>query len=102
MKLYWTSVEFDILDPSEYEDCIGGFVYLFFQAKDVRHSIPIIEKQLADEGLAITEIEFISQYDDISWETEEDQKKYDALAKEAQSTGEVVWDEIFAYESKDD
>lgn len=86
------------MDPSQYENCIGGFVYLFFKAKDVFDAIPIIEKEMENEGLSITQIEFVSQYDEIPWESEEEQKMYDSLAKEAELTGEVVWDKIFAYE----
>ena len=102
MKIYWTSVEFDILDPSQYDNCIGGFVYLFFQANDVLHAIPIIEKEIKSEGLTINEIEFIARYDEVTWGTEEEQNRYDSLAKEVESTDQVVWDEIFAYESKDE
>jgi len=102
MKVYWTSVEFDIIDPSEYEDCVGGFVYLFVKARDVREAIPKIEATIEQEGLRMDSIEFVSQYDEISWDSEEEQVLYDSLAREANACDEVIWDEIFAYESKDD
>lgn len=102
MKIYWTSVEFDITNPSLYENCVGGFVYLFFKAKDVLDAIPKIEKAIEEEDLKINQIEFVSQYDEIPWDSEEEQVKYDSLAKKAESGEGVVWDEIFAYESKDD
>ena len=102
MKVYWTSVEFDIVDPSAYENCVGGFVYLFLKARDVRGAIPKIETAIEEEGLRINTIEFVAQYDEISWDSEEEQILYDSLAREAKEGEEVVWDEIVAYESKDD
>ena len=102
MTLYWTSVEFDINDPSDWENCVGGFVYLFLEAQDVRDAIPRIEAAVAQEDLALTQIEFVTPYDGIPWEDEADQALYDELAGEAAGGDEVVWDEIYAYESKDD
>ncbi len=102
MNLYWTSVEFDIVDPSAYEDCVGGFVYLFLKARDVRGAIPKIEKAIEEEGLRINTIEFVAQYDEIPWDSEEEQVQYDSLARKAKESEEVVWDEIVAYESKDE
>ncbi|MBU0971328.1 MAG: hypothetical protein KKC20_11815 [Proteobacteria bacterium] len=102
MKIYWASVEFDIVDPSVYENCVGGFVYLFLQARDVREAIPKIESAIEEEGLKILQIEFVAQYDEIPWDSEEEQLQYDGLAKQAQTSEAVVWDEIFAYESRDE
>ncbi len=102
MNLYWTSVEVDIVNPSAYEDCVGGFVYLFLNAHDVREAIPKIEAALAEEDLRINQIEFVALYDEVPWDTEEEQILYDSLAKQASESEEVIWDEIFAYESKDE
>lgn len=102
MKLYWTSVEFDMVDPSSYDGCVGGFVYLFFKAKDVIEAMLIIQKAIEEEDLRIIQVEFVTPYDEIPWDSQEDQQKYDALAREAEAGDEVVWDDIFAYESKDE
>ncbi len=102
MTLYWTSVEFDILNPAAYEDCIGGFVYLFLNARDVQDAMEIIKADVEEEDLKINQIEFVAPYEGVPWDSKEDQLLYDALAAEAASGNEVVWDEISAYESKDD
>ncbi|MCP3944228.1 MAG: hypothetical protein GY710_22510 [Desulfobacteraceae bacterium] len=102
MTVYWTSVEFDIVDPSAYEDCVGGFVYLFLKAFDVRGAIPKIEAAIEEEGLKINQVEFVAQYDEIPWDSEEEQIQYDSLAKDAGECDKVIWDEIFAYESRDE
>ena len=102
MNVYWTSVEFDIVDPSAYEDCVGGFVYLFLKAADVREAIPKIETAIEEEGLRINQIEFVAPYDETPWNSEEEQLQYDALAREALLCDAVVWDEISAYESKEE
>ncbi|MFH2093007.1 MAG: hypothetical protein ABIJ31_11645 [Pseudomonadota bacterium] len=102
MTVYWTNIEFDIINPSEYEDCVGGFVYLFVNAFDVQDALPKFVQAIAEEDLKIIQIEFISPYDDTPWDLEEDQVLYDALAKEAQDSDMVIWDQISAYESKDE
>jgi len=100
MKIYWTSVEVDIVNPAAYDNCVGGFVYLFIKAEDVLDAIPKIKKAIEEEDFKINKVEFISEYDDVPWDSEEEQKKYDSLVKEADS-GEVVWDELYAYEAID-
>lgn len=102
MKVYWTSVEFDIITPAAYDDCVGGYVYLFLKARDVLEAIPKIQAAVEQEDLRIHQIEFVSLYDEMSWESMEDQAQYDALAEEAGHGDEVVWDEISAYEVRDE
>lgn len=102
MQVYWTNVEFDIINPADYENCVGGFVYLFFKAVDVQDAMGIIRKAIEEEGLKVNLIEFVSPYDETPWDSEEDQVLYDALAKEAEESDEVIWDLISAYESKDE
>ncbi|MCG8633400.1 MAG: hypothetical protein MI863_06195 [Desulfobacterales bacterium] len=101
MTLYWTSVEFDILNPAAWEDCVGGFVYLFFNARDVQDAVPKIKAAVEAEDLRVNLIEFVTPYEGIPWDSEEDQAQYDALAAEAASGDQIIWDEISAYESKD-
>jgi len=100
MKVYWTSVEFEILNPSEYKNCIGGFVYLFFQANDVLEAIPKIKKAILEEEFNIIQVEFVSEYDEIPWDSDEEKKLYDSLAAEVQNTEEIVWDELYTYEEQ--
>ncbi|HCY84466.1 MAG TPA: hypothetical protein DHV36_04955 [Desulfobacteraceae bacterium] len=102
MKVYWANVEFDIVNPAAWEDCVGGFVYLFFQATDVLEAIPKIREALKEEDLSLRAIEFISPYEDFTWADEEDRALYDGLADEARTGAGVVWDEIAAYESRDE
>ncbi len=102
MTVYWANVEFDIVNPAAYDNCVGGFVYLFFRAGDVEDAIPKIKEALGEENLRVNSIEFIAPYEEIPWVHEEDQVLYDGLAKEAETSSQVVWDEISAYESKDE
>ena len=102
MKVYWANVEFDMMNPAAWDDCVGGFVYLFFQAGDVLDGIPKIREALKEEDLSLRAVEFISPYEDFTWEDEEDRALYDGLAEEAAGTTAVVWDEIAAYESRDE
>lgn len=100
--VYWASVEFDILNPEEYENCVGGFVYLFLKAGDVLDAVEKIQTAVKAENFAIQAIEFVSPYDEVPWESQADQQLYDSLAKEAEQSDEVIWDELAAYESRED
>lgn len=102
MEVYWANVEFDIKNPAAYEDCVGGFVYMFFKAEDVLDAIPKIKETLEAEELRLTAIEFIAPYEQGLWAIGEDQALYDSLAREAETTQEIVWDEIAAYESREE
>jgi len=102
MKVYWANVEFDIMTPAAWEDCVGGFVYLFFKASDVLEAIPKIREALKAEDLSLTAIEFITPYELMPWTDDEEREHYDGLAREAAAGTQIVWDEIEAYESRDD
>ncbi|WDP89175.1 MAG: hypothetical protein HUN04_05300 [Desulfobacter sp.] len=102
MEVYWANVEFDIKNPAAYENCVGGFVYMFFKAGDVLDAIPKIQESLEEEDLRLNAIEFIAPYEQSPWAIGEDQALYDSLAKEAEASHEVIWDEIAAYESREE
>ncbi|WP_022669407.1 hypothetical protein [Desulfospira joergensenii] len=100
MQVYWASVEFDIVHPEEYENCVGGFAYLFLKAADDRDAREKIKAAVEDE-FRLIQIEFVGPYDG-AWESMEEQRLYDGLANRAENSEGVVWDEIDAYEFKDE
>ena len=102
MQTYWTSLEFKISDPAKFQDCAGGYVYLLVTANDVLDALPKIEASVKDMNFSIIEIEFIAPYEDIPWEDKEENIKYDALAEKASASDEVIWDEMYLYESRAD
>jgi hypothetical protein len=79
MEVYWANVEFDIKNPPAYENCVGGFVYMFLKAGDVLDAIPIIREALEGEDLRLNAIEFIAPYEQSPWTIQEDQALYDSL-----------------------
>ena len=100
MRTYWSSIEFNCLEGAEhYGKCSGGFVYAFVPAQDVRDALPKFMDELGALHLRIIQIEFVSPYEDIPWDTTEEQRKYDALAQEAGQTGQVVLDAMYIYEN---
>ena len=99
MKIYWTSIEYKYLKGSiNFEKFEGGFVYAFVRASDVRDALKKFTSELKSLNLDITNIEFISPYENIPWDTGEEQSKYDSLAKETLRTENVICDEFYAYE----
>lgn len=99
MEIYWTSIEYEYLEGSiNFNKFKGGFVYAFVKAADVRDALNKFSKEIGSLSLGIKNIEFISPYDDIPWDNDVEQKKYDNLAKEALRTENVICDEFYAYE----
>jgi hypothetical protein len=99
MKAYWASIEYKYLKGSiNYEKYEGGFVYVFVSATDVRDALKKFSSELESLNLGVANIEFVSPYDGVPWDTEEEQHKYDGLAKQTLSTDSVICDEFYAYE----
>ncbi len=74
--------------------------WIELNSEDVQDAMPKIQETIEEEDLSVRHIEFVSQYDDTQWDDTEDQILYDGLAKEAENSGEIVWDQISAYESR--
>lgn len=101
--VYYSSVEIAFAEGSEYHgDLEGGFVYAFVRARDARDAMPAILEEIAACGLEVVEMEFVAPYEDVPWETEEEQARYDLLARRAQEAEGVVLDDIEAFEGRDD
>ena len=99
MDIYWSSIELKPQAQSEYFDKYkGGFVYIFLMAEDVRDVIKKITVNLNDKNLDISKIEFVSIYEDIPWDSEEEQNKYDSLALKARNTNQIEVDDLYLYE----
>ncbi len=100
-RIYWTGIEFNYSrDSADYGKLKGGFVYGFVHAIDVREALKRFEGRLIEEKLTPKNFEFISIYDlEMEWETEEQTENYFQLAKEAESSSEVMFDAFYSYES---
>ena len=99
MNVYYSSIEYTNPQGSSH---IGGFAYGFMHGVDVRDVMPKFIADLEAQKKEIRSVEFIAIYDDIPWDTDEDQKYYDGLAIEASRSGTVVWADFFEYEDEDD
>ncbi len=95
---YWASVEFLYENPDEPK--IGGFVYLFLRAKDVRDAIMRFEPKYSELQLKIFNVEFVAPYLDIPGETEEEELKYAQMSIDAKKTSSVVFDVFYAYKDR--
>ena len=102
-SVYYSSVEIAFAEGSEFHGKLeGGFVYAFVRAHDARDAMPAILEELEACGLEAVEMEFVAPYEDVPWETQEEQSRYDLLARRAQEAEGVVLDDIEAFESRDD
>ncbi len=100
MNVYWTNIEYKYLESSvSYGKFKGGYVFSFVKAKDAREALKKFVAELESLNLNILNVDFIAIYEDIPWESTEDQKKYDKLASTANETNTVVCDNFCSYEN---
>jgi hypothetical protein len=101
-KIYWSSIEYLYKsDSEEFGELVGGFVYVFIKAIDVREALSKIICELNNGKLDPIEIEFIKPYeDDLEWETSDQTKHYLDLFEKAKNSDNLVFDDFHAYEKE--
>ena len=98
-EIYYGEVEYKYLPGSDgHGKFKGGFVYIFTNAFDVLDCIPKLKDAFNELNLEIISVSFLAIYDNIPWEYEDAQKRYDKLAEEAKTTDEFIFDDFWAYE----
>ena len=98
MEVYYSSIEYHYEEGSiNYGKYEGGFVYAFVQAHDARDALKKIELELEPLCLRIEKVWFVAIYEDIPWESQDEQKKYDGLAEKASQTQDVICDDFYAF-----
>ncbi len=98
-RVYWCDVDYLYTKESpEYDKLLGGAVYVFVKAFDVREVLEILLKELAIAKLKPQEIVSVAPYDvEQEWDTEEMREHYLQLFSACNQTGEVVYDDFHAY-----
>jgi len=99
--VYWANIEFSYQKGSKHHgEFEGGWVYCFVQGVDARDAMEQFQLEFAGRKLGIEFVEFVSLYNEVPWQTEEDQAHYDAIAVQASSSEEVVFDSFEVYERR--
>ena len=103
-KIFWSSIEFRYDKGSpDFENLVGGFVYVFIKSFDVIEALEKIQKAFKERKLTPIEIEHISPYNpELEWENEDETKKYTELSEFAFRSGLVEFDDFYSYESIND
>lgn len=99
-NLYWGSIEYKYgKGHTDYKMLKGGFVYVFFYAKDVRHFIEVVKDEFKIQKLNIVRVEFVNEYDlKTKWNDKDDENRYKQIIKDAKATLKPVFDHFYAYE----
>ncbi len=96
-RIYWSSIEYVYKKPEG--NLLGGFVYVFINAFDVRFALEKISKEFIRENLIIKDIEFIKPYHpEQEWNSTERTEHYSKLCKIAKKSSRVEFDTFYAYE----
>jgi hypothetical protein len=100
-RVYWANVEFTYEKGSAHHGIFeGGIVYGFARAYDVRDALDKIVKEFEDRKLGVRVVDYVTEYNEVPWETEEDQLHFDGVAALTGSTGEVFLDSFEVYERR--
>ena len=100
-RVYWSNIEFTYQEGAAQHGIFeGGVVYAFVRAFDVREAISRIEEEFNMRDLGVRSFDFVTEYGEIPWETEDDQRQFDGVAALAGSTGEVFLDSFEGYERR--
>lgn len=75
-------------------------VYGFARAFDVREALELFEEEMLTRDLGIRAVDYVAEYADVPWSSEEDQLHFDGVAALAGSTGEVFLDSFEVYERR--
>ena len=99
--VFWSNVEFTYKEGSKhFGEFEGGLVYCFVQATDARDALEQFQIEFAGRKLGMRFVEFVSLYNNVPWQTEEDQSHYDGIAAVAAASEEVVFDSFEVYERR--
>ncbi len=102
-KVYWSGVEFTYLpEAPDFGKLAGGFVYGFVKAFDAKQALKKFTYELRKQfGVEVREVEFVSLYDEkTKWETEKETREYLRLYRQAETSGNVVFDAFHSYEKE--
>jgi hypothetical protein len=97
MDVFYSDIEYLYKNIEDKPSPKGGFVLVFVQAFDVREAISKITNELESLDLEIKLISYVAIYDNIPWENEKEQLKYDNLALQAKNCDHVICDTFYAY-----
>ena len=97
-KVYWTGIEYSYAPSSKHYGALkGGFVYCFVRANDCREVLDRVTEEMDNQEMIPTAFEFISPYNNIEWETQEESAHYQILSSEALKSDKVVFDDYYAF-----
>jgi hypothetical protein len=96
-RIYWSSIEYKY--EQKETNLLGGFVYVFLKASDVRKALEIILKEFKNERIIPIDIEFIQPYKPkLEWENPEQTEHYHKLYSSAKKSTNLIFDKFYAYE----
>lgn len=81
-------------------DILGGFVYCFAVAQNLRSALDLMEVALAEDKYQVLEAEYIGLYDEAGWEDDETTERHDALMRQARKDEDVVYSEFYTYANR--
>lgn len=95
-RIYWSGIEYKYEEKETNK--LGGFVYVFLKAKDVRNALELILSGLKAKELIPLDVEFVSVYDEeTEWENTKQKEHYLNLYKSALKSSKIEFDNFYAY-----
>ena len=100
--IFLASVEVEPLPGCEMNgQGIGAAVYCLIPAENEAAARVVLETALLSEDkYQITNVEYVSNYNELCWDDAKDQREYDKLAKRAALNNDVVYGTFYAWDRK--
>ena len=99
MKIYWTSLEFNLKQKNkDFGKFKGGFVYLFVKENEKINALKRFKTELEKLDLNPINIEFVKPYENVEWENKKEEKHFKKIIKTTENSSEVIFDDFYMYE----
>jgi hypothetical protein len=99
LKIYWTSLEFNLKPKNkDFGKFKGGFVYLFVKETEKINALKRFKTELDKLNLNPINIEFVKPYENVEWENKKEEKHFETIIAETENCSEVIFDDFYMYE----
>jgi len=99
LKIYWTSIEFNLKPKNkDFGKFKGGFVYLFVKENDKISALKKFKTEFDNVNIIPINIEFVKPYENVEWENEKEEKHFKTIIEETNNCSEVIFDDFYMYQ----
>jgi len=101
LKIYWTSIEFNLKkENKDFGKIEGGFFYLFVRETEKINALKKFKNELDKLNLNPINIEYVKPYENVEWENKKEENHFKEIIEKTLNCSDVVFDDLYLYEKK--